>query len=203
MNPNLAVIPGVGPLARRRPISARRSARDDRDGGRVARPCLGGLHGPGCRPAGYDILHFRPVCWFTVKWRNRGWETRWSAQGNRWDRFAALVPIPKGKTGRHRAAPLRSWPLSRRSGRVATEPYPPPRPSLIIRPSDGPGNGAVAISPPDSSRRGRPFSVGVPHPACGPAPGGSPGRGRTAYPRERRSRSHCASGLRCNGPRTP
>src|ERR1700722_16305293 len=38
----------------------------------------------------------------------------------------------KGKTGRHRAAPLRSWPLGRRSGRVATEPYPPPRPLVIV-----------------------------------------------------------------------
>jgi hypothetical protein len=34
----------------------------------------------------------------------------------------------RGKTGRHRAAPLRSWPPGRRSGRVATEPYPPPGP---------------------------------------------------------------------------
>src|SRR5512143_1679743 len=47
-------------------------------------------------------------------------------------RFTAFVPIPKGKTGRHRAAPLRSWFLGRRSGRVATVPYPPPRPSDIL-----------------------------------------------------------------------
>ena len=46
----------------------------------------------------------------------------------------------KGKLGRHRAAPLRSWPLGWRSGRVATEPYPPPRPSFIIGPSNGAGN---------------------------------------------------------------
>ncbi len=38
-----------------------------------------------------------PVSWFSVRWRNRGWEIRQSALGNRWGRFAAWVPIPKGK----------------------------------------------------------------------------------------------------------
>jgi hypothetical protein len=99
------------------------------------------------------------------------------------------------KTGRHRAAPLRSWPLGRRSGRVATEPYPPPRPSLIIRPSYGPGNDSVAISPLADSRPKLPSSVAAPHRACGPVRRGSPGRDRPACPRGRRSRSHYASDL--------
>jgi hypothetical protein len=47
------------------------------------------------------------------------------------DRFAGFVPTPKGKTTRHRA-PVRSWPLGRRSGRVATAASPPSKPSFII-----------------------------------------------------------------------
>jgi hypothetical protein len=39
--------------------------------------------------------------------------------------------------------PLRSWPLGRRSGRVATEPYPPPRPFVIIAPPNESGNGLI------------------------------------------------------------
>ena len=50
----------------------------------------------------------------------------------------------RGKTGRHRAAPLRSWPLGRRSGRVARAPYPPLRPSLIVALADGLDNGFAA-----------------------------------------------------------
>ncbi len=41
--------------------------------------------------------------------------------------------------------PLRSWPLGRRSGRVATEPYPPPRPSSIIGPPNAAGNDTAGI----------------------------------------------------------
>jgi RNA-directed DNA polymerase len=37
--------------------------------------------------------------------------------------------------------PLRSWSLGRRSGRVTTAPYPPPRPSLIVAPPNGSGKG--------------------------------------------------------------
>src|SRR5262249_25184201 len=36
--------------------------------------------------------------------------------------------------------PLRSWPLGRRPGRVATEPYPPPRPFFILLPPNDSGN---------------------------------------------------------------
>src|SRR5436853_7655814 len=43
--------------------------------------------------------------------------------------------------------PLRSWPLGRRSGRVATEPYPPPRPSSIVGPPRDAGNDPTEIRP--------------------------------------------------------
>src|SRR5438445_8961007 len=43
------------------------------------------------------------------------------------DGFGALVPIPNEK-GRHRAAPIRSWPLGRRSGCFSTTPTILPRP---------------------------------------------------------------------------
>ena len=81
-----------------------------------------------------SVLEYRSIwlCWFSVKWRNRGWELRCTELTNRARRFVAFVPIPKGKTGRHRAALLRSWSLGRRSGRVTTEPYPPPRPLSIV-----------------------------------------------------------------------
>jgi len=36
--------------------------------------------------------------------------------------------------------PLRSWPLGRRSGRVATAPYPPPKLSSIVVPPNDSGN---------------------------------------------------------------
>jgi len=52
----------------------------------------------------------------------------------------SAVPIPKGKVGRPGAAPLRSWSLGRRSGRVATAPDPPPKPSSIVALRDGRGN---------------------------------------------------------------
>jgi hypothetical protein len=59
----------------------------------------------------------------------------------------------RGKTGRHRAAPLRSWPLGRRSGRVATEPYPPPRSSFIIGlPNDSSNDSGQSRSDPVVSR---------------------------------------------------
>ncbi len=41
--------------------------------------------------------------------------------------------------------PLRSWPLDRRSGRVATEPYPPPRPLSIIGSPNAADNDAAEI----------------------------------------------------------
>ncbi len=66
-----------------------------------------------------------------------------------------LVPIPKGRDRAASRRPLRSSRLGRRSGLVATEPYPTPRPALIIRPSYGPSNGAVAITPTDGSLRWR------------------------------------------------
>jgi putative transposase len=40
---------------------------------------------------------------------------------------------PEGKTGAASCRPSRSWSLGRRSGRVATEPYPPPKPSAIVK----------------------------------------------------------------------
>ena len=103
----------------------------------------------------------------------------------------------KGKTGRHRAAPLRSWPLGRRSGRVATEPYPPPRPSFIIGPPNGSGNDLGGDQPAGrlasraaflrwraaSSLRSRSAKISRSRPASLSA--------------GRRSRSRCASGPRC------
>src|SRR3954451_15772011 len=62
--------------------------------------------------------------------------------------------------------PLRSWPLGRRSGRVATEPYPPPRPSSIVGPSDGPGNDSLPLSSWTGSPAEPLSSVPAPHPTC-------------------------------------
>ena len=41
---------------------------------------------------------------------------------------------------------LRSWPLGRRSGRVATVPYPPPRSSFIVALADEAGNGITRVA---------------------------------------------------------
>ncbi len=72
----------------------------------------------------------------------------------------------KGKTGRHRAAPLRPWPPGRHSGRVATEPYPPPRSSFIMMPPKDSDNDSAEISAPADSPPVPPFSAAAPHPAC-------------------------------------
>jgi hypothetical protein len=50
---------------------------------------------------------------------------------------------PEGKDRAASCRPLRSWSLGRRSGRVATLPYPPPRPSVMVSPPDNSGNDLV------------------------------------------------------------
>src|SRR5208337_4246373 len=75
-----------------------------------------------------------------VKWRILGAETTCSEAMVGRRRFTAFVSIPKGKTGRHRAASLRSRSLDRRSSRVATASYPPPRPSRIVALRGDPDN---------------------------------------------------------------
>src|SRR5947209_20437888 len=79
--------------------------------------------------------------------------------------------------------PLRSWPLGRRSGRVATAPYPPPRPSSIVVPPRDTGNDLTEIRPPADSPHAPLSSVRARHSACDPAPRRSPGRDRPSCPR--------------------
>ena len=101
-----------------------------------------------------ELFHLRlnrHLYWFSVKWRNRCRETRWTGHQNRQGRFPALVPIPQGQDRRHRAAPLRSWPPGRRSGRVATSPYPPPGSHSSIDSSNHPDNGSAVINSPAAS----------------------------------------------------
>src|SRR6478736_7145950 len=54
---------------------------------------------------------------------------------------------PEGKDRAASCRPLRSWSLGRRSGRVATEPYLPPRPWAIVAPRDDAGNDLVGHDP--------------------------------------------------------
>jgi hypothetical protein len=107
-----------------------------------------------------------------------------------------LVPIRKGKTGRHRAAPLRCWP----PGRVATEPYPPPGSPSSIESSNDADNGSAAINWPSGSPRERLASAPARSPACGRARRSSPQRDRPVCPPVRCIRSRRAGGLRCNVP---
>src|SRR4051794_32460857 len=79
--------------------------------------------------------------------------------------------------------PLRSWPLGRRSGRVATAPYPPPKPSSIVVPRLDSGNDPAGIKPPAGSPRAPLSFVLAPHRACGPARRRSPSHDRPACPR--------------------
>jgi hypothetical protein len=67
----------------------------------------------------------------------------------------------ESKTGRHRTAPLLSWPPGRCSGRVATKPYPPPEPSSIHRAAERGGQRHGG----DRSRRCQPGGVRQRRPA--------------------------------------
>src|SRR6478752_4058892 len=64
------------------------------------------------------------------------------------DQIASICRLRANPEGERQSGivppPLRSWPLGRRSGRVATAPYPPPRPSSIVALPDDPGNGLAA-----------------------------------------------------------
>src|SRR6185437_3868807 len=96
--------------------------------------------------------------------------------------FAAFVPIPKERLGGIVPPLLRSWPLGRRSGRVATEPYPPPRPSSIVAPSIRSSNDFPAIRRWPELSRGRLSSFLAPHPTCDPAPRRSTARDQPICP---------------------
>jgi hypothetical protein len=112
-------------------------------------------------------------------------------------RFAAFVPIPKGKTGRHRAALLRSWSLGRRSGRVATEPYPPPKPSLIVDVRQSADNRLDQTTGSADMPRGPSASFLVRLRACDPVRRRSSVRVRPVCPLGQRSRSRYANARRC------
>jgi hypothetical protein len=84
------------------------------------------------------------------------------------ERFSALVPIPKLECGAASCRPFWSWPLGRRSGRVATEPYPRPKPLAIVNSLGGINNWHEAVSQLDAVGRELPVGHSLLRRACDP-----------------------------------